>query len=516
MQTTRYLHPMNFFIKWQWECLSPLIGVLLTLAFAPFNYSYLAVVSLTLVFYSWLDCSPARAALRGYLYGLGLFGTGISWVYISIADYGGASVVAAVLLTLLVVCFWALFPMLTAYLAVKLSGQKHKEKLIWIIPFSWILVEYIRGYWFLNGFPWMQIGYTLLETPLSGYVPIIGAYGSGFLLALTAACLIAGYRKYIKKRKLFIFILLLWVTGALLQTIKWTEKIGKAIDVALIQGNVAQDQKWLAKNRLKTLLNYRKMTVENWDADIIIWPETSIPAYLSQVKENYLKPLSIEAKNHHTSLVVSLPSRGKKNEYFNTVLSLGDKEGRYDKNHLLPFGEYLPLQPLSGFVLDLFNIHLGNFTSGGQQQELLQAAGYPFATSICYEDAFAKEAIRALPEAAFLVNVTNDAWFGDSIEPHQHMQIAQMRALETGRYMLRVTNTGITAIVSPDGIIVKKAPMFKKTVLRGSIFPMGNNTFYAQLGDTVIILILIFCLLILLQYQSLVNLTHQCNALLKK
>jgi apolipoprotein N-acyltransferase len=486
---------MNFILNWRWEILSPVAGVLLTLAFAPFDYSYLAIVSLAIVFLSWLQSSPFRAALRGYLFGLGLFGSGISWVFISIHYYGGAPAIGAILLTVLTVCFWAIFPALTGYLSIKIAGQKNLKKLVWVIPFIWVLVEYFRGYWVLNGFPWLQIAYTQLEMPLKGFVPIVGVYGTGFLLALTVSFLVAGFVKQLKYRYSLIFILLLWGTGTYLETVKWTEPIGKSINVALIQGNITQDQKWLAKNRIKILLSYQQMTIENWDSDVIIWPETAIPAYLSQVKEFYLDPLSMTAKESNTDLIVSLPVWGaKENEYYNSVLSLGSHEGRYNKRHLLPFGEYLPLQPLSGYILDLLNIPLGNFTAGKAHQKLLMAGGHPFSTSICYEDAFGDEAIRDLPDAAFLVNVTNDAWFGGSIELQQHMQIAQMRALETGRYMLRTTNTGVTAIVAPDGSIVKKAPLFKQTVLKGKIYPMGGMTPYAELGDRLIILILLFCL----------------------
>ncbi len=492
----------RFFYKWRWELSAPLAGICLTLAFAPFNYSYLAIVSLVFIFLSWLECSPARAVLRGFLYGLGLFGSGISWVYISLHDYGGAPAFGAGLLTFLIVCFWSLFPALTAYLSCRFTSKKHKRKRVWIIPFFWIFVEYFRGYWFINGFPWLQIAYTQLQTPLKAYVPIVGVYGTGFLLALTVAVLVAGFNKQLKYSYVALFMLMIWGGGSVLQSVKWTEAIGDAISVALIQGNVPQDQKWLPENRLKTLINYQQLTEQNWDSDIIIWPESAIPAYLSQVKESYLNPLSAKAKAHNTDLIVGLPAIGKNNEHFNTVLTLGKKEGRYNKNHLLPFGEYLPLQPLSGFVLGLLNVHLGDFVSGGDNQALLEAGGYPFATSICYEDAFSNEALNALPEAAFLVNVTNDAWFGDSIQPHQHMQIAQMRALETGRYLLRVTNTGVTAIVGPDGIIIRKAPSFKQVVLKGKIFPMGGMTLFAKMGDNVVISALVIIFLILLLWPD--------------
>ncbi|MCK5831134.1 MAG: apolipoprotein N-acyltransferase [Methylococcales bacterium] len=488
---------MRFLSKWQWEIISPLAGLFLTLAFAPFDYSYLSVISLAYIFFAWLDCSPSRVFLRGYLYGLGLFGSGISWVYISIHDYGGAPVLGAVLLTIAVVCFWALFPALAGYLSVKIAGHKYKNRLIWIIPLVWVLVEYVRGYWLLNGFPWLQIAYTQLETPLKGFSPLVGVYGMGFLLALTASLLAAGLKKYIKPIRILISIILLWGVGAYCQTIKWTAPIGKEIKVSLIQGNIAQDQKWQPQNRVSTLLSYQQMSAQNWDSDVIVWPETAIPAYFSQVKEFYLDPLSVKAKAHNTDLIVGLPINSKKNEYSNAVITLGMHEARYYKNHLLPFGEYLPLQPLSGFILKALNIQLGNFTPGGNNQKLLIAGGYPFSTSICYEDVFGGEIVSSLPEAAYLVNVTNDGWFGDSIEPYQHMQIAQMRAVETGRYLLRSTNTGVTAIVAPDGVIIDKAPMFTKTVLKGSIYPMGGLTPYARLGDSIVILTLFLGLVII-------------------
>ncbi len=490
---------INFLSKWRWELLSPIAGVLLTFAFSPFEYSYLAVISLVFIFLAWLDCSPARAVFRGYLYGLGLFGSGISWVYISIHDFGGAPVFGAVLLTTAIICFWALFPALTGYISIKIAGERHKNRLIWLIPVIWILVEYIRGYWLLNGFPWLQIAYTQLATPLKGFAPMMGVYGTGFLLAFTASILVAGFKKQIKPSRSLIIVISIWAVGAYFQTIKWTSVIGEPIKVALVQGNIRQDQKWLPQNKIKTLERYQELTTQNWDADVIVWPETAIPAYFSEVKEFYLDPLSAKAKANNTDLIVGLPIKSSKNEYLNAVVTLGRHEARYYKNHLLPFGEYLPLQPLSGFILKALNIQLGNFTPGGEKQKLLIAGGYPFSTSICYEAAFGSEVASSLPEAAFLVNVTNDAWFGYSIQPYQHMQIAQMRALETGRYMLRATNTGVTAIVAPDGLIVDKAPMFKKAVLKGSIFPMGGMTPYARVGDGLIILVLVIYGLVILK-----------------
>ncbi|MDD5578561.1 MAG: apolipoprotein N-acyltransferase [Methylobacter sp.] len=462
-------------------------GILLILSFAPFDYSCLALAALIILFGSWQNVSAGRAAFRGYLFGLGSFGFGVSWVYISIHDYGRADFISAGMLTFLFVGFWALFPALAGYLSVKLMSLNRR---FIYIPVIWILIEYLRGYLVLNGFPWLQIAYSQLETPLAGYIPVVGAYGTGFLLALTAS----SFAGILRSGKRLIWVLAglaaIWGIGGLLQTIKWTYEIDDPLRVSLIQGNISQDQKWLPENRISTLIQYRKMTEQHWDSDIIIWPETAIPAYLSEVKEPFLEPLSKEAKQNHTDLIISVPIKENGHKNYNAVITLGKEEGIYRKSHLLPFGEYLPWQPLSGFILQSLNIKLGDFTAGSASQSLLRAGGYPFITSICYEDAFGDINSQRLSEAAYLVNVTNDAWFGDSLEPHQHLQIARMRAKETGRYLLRATNTGVTAIVSPEGKIAEKAPSFKATVLTGKIMPMRGVTPYVGLGNRPIIYVL--------------------------
>jgi apolipoprotein N-acyltransferase len=491
---------MRISSKNYWDLLPAIAGILFTLAFAPFNYAYLAPVALGLLFASWQNITPGRALLRGYLFGLGSFGLGVSWVYISIHDFGGADSLSSGLLTCLFCGFWALFPALAGYLSVKIQPANKGLIPVIAMPVVWLLIEYLRGYLMLNGFPWLQIAYSQLETPLAGYIPIIGAYGAGFLAALTASVLV--FILQTKKHPLLLIAALatLWATGSVLQTIKWTDAIGESIRVSLIQGNITQDQKWRPENKLNTLQYYKTMTEAHWDSAVIVWPETSIPAYLSEVNEWFLLPLSKAARQHQSDLIVSLPAHGNsEDEKYNAVMTLGKETGMYRKKHLLPFGEYLPWQPVSGFILNSLSIKLGNFTPGGIDQPLLKAGGYHFITSICYEDAFGDTGLTGLPDAAYLVNVTNDGWFGNSIEPHQHLQIARMRAMETGRFLLRATNTGVTAIVAPDGRIISQAPLFKATVLTDRITPMGGMTPYAKLGDKPVIIaliILLFCTII--------------------
>ena len=482
--------------------LAALAGILYTLAFAPFNFPYLALIALSLLFASWQNATPARALRRGYLFGLGAFGLGVSWVYISIHDFGGADPISAGLLTGLFVAFWALFPALAAFLSVKIRQVMPGLSSIMVMPLVWLLVEYLRGYLVLNGFPWLQVGYSQLETPLAGYIPIGGVYGTGFLAALSASAL--AYLVQSNKHRLLLAVALaaVWLAGGALRTVAWTHAVGAPIRVSLIQGNVTQDQKWRPENRHNTLQYYKTMTEAHWDSKVIVWPETSIPAYLADVYEWFLLPLSAAAMQHESDLIVSLPAHGNsEHERYNAVMTLGKETRMYRKDHLLPFGEYLPWQPVSGFILNSLAIKLGNFTPGGINQPLLTAGGYPFITSICYEDAFGDAGLRGLPDAAYLVNVTNDGWFGDSIEPHQHLQIARMRAVETGRFLLRSTNTGVTAIVAPDGKIVSQAPQFTATVLTDVITPMGGMTPYARLGDNPVIYGMVLALLGLIAYR---------------
>lgn len=475
----------------RYEFLTPLAGILFAFSFAPLGWSYFAIIALAILFLSWRNVSPAKGAFYGFLFGLGLFGFGVSWVFVSVHYYGGASILGSGLLTLFFAVFWALFPALTGYLCIKFKVAEANRWFFNVVIWAaiWMLVENFRGYWLLNGFPWFQVAYSQIDTPLAGFVPLLGVYGTGFIGVLSALLLAEALLQKQNRVILLSAVVGLWVLGGMLSTVKWTTPQGDKMTVALIQGNISQDQKWASGNRLKTLLKYKQLTEDNWDAKVIVWPETAIPAFLSQVDDFFLKPLEAEAQLHQSDLVVSLPIEGEgEHEIYNGVLTLGHERKIYKKNHLLPFGEYLPLQPLSGWVLKLLGVHLGDFTAGGAQQELLTAGGYQFATSICYEDGFGGEVASNSRDAAYLVNVTNDAWFGNSLEPHQHFEIARMRALETGRYLLRATNTGITAIVGPDGKVVKQAVLFEAAVLKGEIEIMHGITPYVLLGDNAILL----------------------------
>jgi apolipoprotein N-acyltransferase len=477
------------------DFISPLAGLLLTLAFEPFGYWLFSFISLAFLFASWQVLSPIRSAVRGFLFGLGYFGTGVSWVFVSVHEFGHASIVVSFIVTLFFVSVWASFVGLTGYAAGCAFGFL-KRPVFFINSSLWILVEYFRGTWFLNGFPWLQIAYSQTDSVLAGYAPVLGVYGLGFIVALIAECLISPLTILKQGTKCFLFFTLC-MGGITLKFYEWTYSVGNEIQVSLVQGNIPQDKKWELSNRDVTLKKYRGLTQQNWQSEIVIWPETAIPAYYSEVKDGFLSLLQNEAIHNKTDIILSLPVKEENGDKFNAVMVLGKKPGFYRKNHLLPFGEYLPLQPLSGYIFDRLDLSgLGRLTSGGDQQKMLKAGGYSFMTSICYEDTFGNEQRKGLPDAAFLVNVTNDAWFGNSIEPHQHLQIARMRAMETGRYLLRATNTGVSAIVNPNGHIIATAPQFETAVITGKILPMGGMTPYARLGDVPIIIGILLTLMI--------------------
>lgn len=473
-------------------------GLIAPLAFSPFDWPYLAILSLALLFVSWLEATPARAAARGYLFGLGQFGFGVSWVYFSMHDYGGASVAEAGLLTLLFVLFLALYPALAGYLAVRLSPKRLGRGRVSVYAAVWVLLEWFRG-WFLSGFPWLQFGSSQTDTPLGqGLAPVAGIFGVGLAVALLAALVIVMIdRRHWRRRGALVAVAAIFLMGAWSERVEWTHPAGDPFKVALLQGNIAQDQKWVPAFQRETLETYTRMTREHWDARLVVWPETAVPAFFHQVKDAWLSGLKAESEKHGTDLLIGMPVLDTvSGQYYNALVGL-NRWDMYFKRHLVPFGEFLPLRPVLGFVLDWLQIPLADFSRGAEDQPPMMAAGHRLAASVCYEDIFGHESRAGLPLADYLVNVTNDAWFGTSIAPYQHVQMARMRALESGRYMLRATNTGVTAVIAPNGAIVAQAPLFERAAVSAEIRPRQGATPYVRYGDWPIISLIIVFLLVI-------------------
>lgn len=470
-------------------------GALTVFSFAPFDVFFLSFVSLTLLFVSWFSVTPGRAFRRGLLFGIGLFGFGVYWVHISIHEFGNTGFIPAVLLTFLLVMYMACYPALLGYVFARFCKQASAVSVVLFLASGWVLIEWLRA-WLLTGFPWLNLGYGQLNSWLGAYAPVLGVYGVGFVVAMTSALFVSLLRGNKEQNVISVLVLVfIWVGGLVLDKQSWSITSGEVIKVAMLQGNIGQEMKWLPEKRRATFRLYENLTLENLGQDLIIWPETAIPALYHQVANEYLVRIRQAAQKTNTDLLIGIPFLDQKtNKYYNSMLALGKTTEFYHKRHLVPFGEFIPFKSAIGAVLDILQIPMSDFSSGNQKKPILTIANNKAGISICYEDAFGEEVIEALPEATLLVNVSNDAWFGDSLAPHQHLQIARMRALETGRPMLRATNTGISAVIDERGNVVATSPQFKLHVLKATVQPMQGETPYVKWGNWFIILLAIFLL----------------------
>lgn len=485
---------------WPGTVAALLAGAAWPLAFAPWGWHPLAIACLALLFLLWRGASGGSAFRRGYLFGLGAFGVGVNWVYISMHEYGGMGPLLAGFVTLLLAASMALFPALAGLLAARFARPRASglARHAWIpaFPASWMLFEWARG-WFLTGFPWLHLGYSQIDAPLAGYAPLLGVYGVSLLGALSATLLLAAvFEAGRPRRAALAAFILLWLGGVALGFVDWTRSAGEQLRVSLVQGNVPQDLKWHPAMREVTVELYARLTRENWDSDLIIWPETAMPMYYAEAR-SYLEALAEEAAPHDASLLVGLVYLDADTlRYYNSMINAARHDEIYHKRHLVPFTEYLPAKSVLGVFIDTFAIPMSDFSSGLREQPPLEAAGQRLGVSICFEDAFGEEIIRDLPEATLLVNVSNDAWFNDSAAPHQHLQIARMRALETGRYMARATNTGMTALIGARGELLSVAPQFVPTVLTGEVEPRTGATPYVVVGNSVAVAAALLLLLV--------------------
>ncbi len=480
-------------------------GVLLNFSFAPFNNSALAIVALLLLLLSWLQVSLSKVVWRGYLFGLGQFGTGVYWVYFGIRDLGGTNTVVSAGLTVLLVAYLALYPALVGWITVVYCKNGKTTRLLLVFPAAWTLLEWLRG-WFLTGFPWLQLGYSQIDAPLSGFAPIAGVYGVSWLLALTAAAIFSLYhlRSY-RCWGLLAVLLCLWCGSQWLRFVNWTQPTGSPFQATLIQGNIPLQRKWLPEQRDDTLDIYTSMTRQHWDSRLIVWPETALPVIYDSLDPQFVYGFNEELTKHRSDILLGVITSGNRaNQYFNAMKLWGEMPGVYHKRHLVPFGEYTPLRPASDVIANLVNFAGPEFKSGKKQQRLLTAAGYHFSASICYEDAFGVESLWGLPQAAYLVNISDDGGWGNSSEAHQHLQMARFRALETGRYMLRATATGITAFINEKGKVVSRLERFKRATLTDQVVPMVGSTPYMWWGDALALSVTAFNMILagLLTYRS--------------
>ncbi len=480
--------------------------------FAPFGIFPLPVLSLAVLFWLWSRAErPAQAAWLGFAFGMGLFCAGVGWIYVALHEYGYMHPILAGLATVAFAAVNAALPAAAGYARAKwaqrfpfaLSSAQGAEyrrgergmlaangiQILLIMPALWTLSEWLRGLLF-TGFPWLALGYSQVPlSPLAGYASIFGVYGVSLAVVVSAALLLVLWqlRRSAPGKMALGVLLLLWGAGAVLRGIEWTQPQGEQFKVSLLQGNIAQEMKFDEGMLVGILETYRRLALES-DARLTILPETAVPLLRENVPETYHLRLQEHARKNGGDILIGAFEK-EAGRYYNSVYTLGTSDSQhYRKAHLVPFGEFIP----SGFgwiVHDVLDIPMGDLASGGAQQAPLHVAGQQVAVNICYEDAFGEEIIRALPQATLLVNVTNDAWYGDSHAAMQHNQLSQMRALETGRMLLRATNTGVTSVIGTDGHVQAALPQHEEGVLTAQVQGYAGSTPYVRWGNAAVLVL---------------------------
>ena len=479
-------------------------GALGVLAFAPFYFWPVALASLFVLFSLWHQSASIRRAFAiGFAWGLGAFTAGVSWIYLSLHVYGSMPAMLAGLATLLFCAYLALYPALAGalYRALQLRFRISPGIALRVLmPVCFGIFEYLRG-WIVSGFPFLSIGYSqtpggVIGAPLAGYAAIIGVYGISLLLALSVAlslwCMDAQANAVSNKDRIvtFVSIIGMWGIGVLLLQVSWSEPVGNALRVALLQGNIEQSMKWREDQRAPTLAIYQQM-ISGSDAKLVVLPETALADFLDRIPPAYLESLRQHAVKQGADILTGVPIAERPpgaSQYHmaNSAVSIGASPmQRYDKQHLVAFGEFVP--PLFSWVYRWLKIPMSDFNTKEIESRPMILAGHKIAVNICYEDAFGREIASQLPEAELLVNISNMAWFGHSLASDQHAQMSQMRALETGRWMLRATNTGVTAAINEKGEIVKVLPQFARGALALDVQPRSGVTPFVRWKDGMIL-----------------------------
>jgi apolipoprotein N-acyltransferase len=477
--------------------LSSFTGILFLLAFAPFGVSILAAVSIGYLFFLCLTHPPKIVAQCYFCFGLVLFISGMYWLYISIHTVSGGPIWLAILLIAILSVFMALYYALAGYL-ISFSYTKFQSKsltLLIIAPAIWGLIEWFRG-WFLSGFPWFSVGYSQTNTYLSNWSPIGGVYMVSWICGICAgllALIYVGNRQQSYKGAGALILII--IVSLLLGTFTWTQSTGEKLTVSLVQGGIQQERKWLPNEFRKTLDLYKSSLEASNNSDLVIWPEVAIPSIANNL-EHYLDDLRKVVKENKIQLLLFgiLTSDEVSGEIKNSMMAIGSSDVVYHKRHLLPFGEYFPVPNSIRSWLQSMGLPNRDIERGEDIQRMSQLSNILIAPSICYEDIFGSELLRYFPEANLLVNITNNAWFGKSFASAQHFQMSRMRAIETGRYLLRATNTGVTAIVGPNGTVRKRAEPFKYSLLLGTYEPMVGSTPYIKYGNSLIVILMILSL----------------------
>ncbi len=494
----RIFHLKKFICNNHILLLSPIFGGILPLSFAPYDLHIALLFSIGFLFLAYYKY-PERAFLHGFLFGIGMFGIGTSWIFISIHEFGNASFALAVFITLLFIIYLSLFIGLQGYIFKKTNCKSMALACI-IFALSWTVIEYFRG-WMFTGFPWLLIGYSQTETIVRSYLPIIGVYGTSFICVYTF-CLFAkvfyNIKQLSRERNTVLIILSIMVCGYLFNNFAWTRQGTTPIKVSVIQANIPQDLKWEHDHLINTLNTYAKFTENNLSSELIIWPEAAIPIEKSKAKY-FLAEIETMLNANNSSLISGVPIKIK-GQYYNGAFGLGKAEGSYLKQYLVPFGEFIPFKFIfEEFMLSL-NIPMGDFGRGRQNQHNLKFNNILIAPFICYEIAYASALLDFRKHANIMLTMSNDAWFGESKALAQHLQIAKARSAQAGRMQIVSTNTGLTAIIDRFGNTQSQIEPFTEDVLTDVVYPCYGLTPWSSIGSISILFGILLCYLLVIIY----------------
>ncbi len=469
-----------------------LFGAMTTLTFAPFGLYFLMPVVMLPVMFVWVFTPPRASAKLSFWYGAGLFLSGTYWLYISIHVFGQAPLWVAMFIMVGLVLIMSAYCAAAGWIISRLA-EGSARRLLFVGPAAWVTIEWLRG-WLMSGFPWLAAGYSQIDSTLAGWVPLVGVYGASVVTVLSSAALLGAVIEKGRARWLYAgTVILPWLVGAALQPIQWTEATDGSLRTTIVQGGVSQDRKWAADEFKPTLELYRNALLEYHDSDLVIWPEVAIPSTIDQV-ERYIGEWQSDIQSQPRTLLFGILERDlEARKVFNSVVMLNGHDRQiYRKRHLVPFGEYFPVPDFVRKWMRLMSLPTSDMSAGDEDQPLLEGlSGDKMAVAICYEDAYGAEQLYALPEASVLINVSNDAWFGDSIAPHQHLEIARMRALEAGRYVVRATNNGVSAFIGPKGELLDTAPQFEYAAMTMDIIPHTGATPFVRGGNWPVITLLL-------------------------
>lgn len=477
---------------WAAPVLALLAGAVFVLSLSPFNVWGLALLSPALLAELLHGQRPGRAARIGWMYGIGLWAAGVWWLYISVHDYGHTPAWLSVIMVGLVALVMGSLTGLMGFLYRRFNLDR--RALLTFAPL-FIGFEWMRS-WLFTGFPWLYSGYAFLDTPLEHYAPLLGVFGVGLLAIVSAqsaaALLKTGGRAWMAA----VLASVVWGGGFALSQHVWSKPdLQRQLSLSIIQGNIPQDMKWQMEWRDKTLDIYRQWSKNEWGRDLVIWPEAAVPMFQYEAAE-FLSEMENNALTAHSTLVTGIPFADLRRidkagipPFYNSVAAIGQGYGLYFKQRLVPFGEYIPFESLLRNTIPFFSRDMSSFSAGTPGQMPLMVGNYRAGAAICYEVAYPELTRRNATDADFLITVSNDGWFGHSIGPDQHLQMVRMRSLETGKWFVRATNNGISAIINERGRIVAQVPQFKRTVLRGTVYMTSDKTPYLRWGYAPVMLL---------------------------